>query len=103
MPFGMGDRAGCKSFEFGVVCGIQRLLAPQEIAARAITVDAIALDTRSEDNATDNLRYGRRGALRDHPVPPITRPVAHRDWIGGSGDFNLLLGQANLAKASDMH
>jgi hypothetical protein len=103
LPFKVGDRVGCADFEFGSACGIQRRLVREEIAALATMADAAALYASREDNPTENLGSRGLGALRDHSVAAIARPVAHRDWGGGSSDFNLIPGGASLAKASGVH
>jgi len=102
LPFKVGDRVGSVDFEFGS-CGIQRRLVREEIAAPATMADAAALYAGREDNPTENLGSRGLGALRDHSVAAIARAVAHRDWGGGSSDFNLIPGGASLAKASGVH
>jgi hypothetical protein len=103
LPIKVGDRVGCAVFEFGSACGIQRRSVPEGIAAPARITDTAAPCAGREDNPTDNLGSRGLGALRDHSVAVIARTVAHRDWRGRSGDFNLTLGRTILAKASGVH
>ena len=103
LPFKVSDRVGAADCEFDSACGIQCRLVHDEITALAMLADAAALCAGREDNPTDNLGSRGRGALRGHSVAVIARPVAHRDCGDRSGDFNLILGGASLAKASRVH